>query len=102
MGIILFECYRLCYHSAVIVTRFDALAINGLVAKDRILDGPPAETKKPPVWVAFLLVEQAFRKLNQRYFSEDNFVTVELLLDCLILEFLGVWFCFSISKVYLL
>ena len=56
-GIILFECYRLCYHLAVIVTRFDTLAINGRADKDRTLDGPPAETKKPPDWVAFLLVE---------------------------------------------
>jgi hypothetical protein len=42
------------------------ICANKVCELDRVnIDGPPTETKKPPDWVAFLLVEQAFRKSNR-------------------------------------
>ena len=35
-----------------------ACGSTGRAVVDRVLVGPPAETKMPPFWVAFLLVDQ--------------------------------------------
>ena len=50
----------LAYKRACRLVSLDYVAFgyNGRAVLDRTLVGPPAETKKPPGWVAFLLVDQ--------------------------------------------
>ena len=46
-----------CKHSDSLTLDYVASGSGGRAVADRILDGPPTETKKPPGWVAFLLVD---------------------------------------------
>ena len=56
-----------CEHSDSASLDYVASGSTGRAVIDRILDSPPAETKKPRKIGAFLLVEHAFRKLNQSH-----------------------------------